>query len=179
MKSPRTILYAGVGQMSAVVPFSVAGKASTQMEYEYQGIRSNAVSVDIASTRPGIFTLDSSGQGDGAILDTAYHVVSAANPARRGAYILVYVTGGGVTSPPSVDGQITLSAPLPVLSAGVSATLGGVACPVQYAGAASGLIAGAVQVNIQIAPDVPPGRQQVVLTVGEAASQPGVTVWVQ
>jgi uncharacterized protein (TIGR03437 family) len=78
-----------------------------------------------------------------------------------------------------VDGQITASAPLPVLSAGVSAKIGGVACPVQYAGAASGLVAGALQVNLQVATDVSSGQQPIVLTIGEAASQPGVTVWVQ
>ena len=42
------ILYTRVGQMGAVVPFSVAGNATTQVQYEYQGVRSNSVTVNAA-----------------------------------------------------------------------------------------------------------------------------------
>lgn len=173
------MLYSQVGQMSAVVPYAVDGHATAQVQYEYQGVRSDPVTVKVAPTTPGLFTLDSSGMGPGAILDIGYKVVSQTNPAHRGDYILVYGTGGGVTTPASADGQIVLTAPFPVLAARVSATIGGIDCPVLYAGSASGLIAGAVQVNIQIAPTVPSGEQPIVITVGDAASQPGVTVWVQ
>jgi uncharacterized protein (TIGR03437 family) len=173
------MLYSAVGQMSGVVPYAVAGQASTQVQYEYQGVRCDPVTVKVAPTTPGLFTLDSSGKGAGAILDLGYKVVSQSNPVRRGDYILVYGTGGGMTMPGSTDGQIALASPFPILAARVSATIGGVDCPVLYAGSASGLIAGAVQVNIQIAPTVPLGEQPIVISFGDAASQPGVTVWVQ
>lgn len=177
--TPAPVLYSQVGQMSAVVPFEVAGNATTQVVYEYQGIQSNPITVNVAPTRPGIFTLDASGQGDGAILDLSYDAVSPANPVHRGDYILLFATGAGVMMPSSADGQIALSAPFPEVAADVSVTIGGVTCPVQYAGAAYGLVAGAVQINAQVPDGVGAGEQPVVVTMGGVDSQAGVTVAVQ
>ena len=92
---------------------------------------------------------------------------------------MLFATGGGVTTPSSADGQVALSAPFPQLAANVGITIGGVTCPVQYAGAAYGLVAGAVQINAQIADGVAPGEQPVVVTIGGVDSQAGVTVAVQ
>jgi endo-1,4-beta-xylanase len=177
--TPAPLLYSRVGQVSAIIPFAVAGKTTTQLQYEYQGIVSNTVTVPVKLTVPGLFTLDSSGKGAGAILDTSYHVISRDNPARSGDYLLLFATGGGATTPVSIDGQIALSPPIPMAIAKVTVTIGGIECPVQFSGGASGLVAGALQVNVQVARDVPAGDQPVVLTIGGASSQPGVTVLVQ
>jgi endo-1,4-beta-xylanase len=172
------ILYTRVGQMAAVVPFSVTG-ATTLIQYEYQGVRSNSITMNVAPTQPGLFTLDSSGQGVGAILDAAYRVVSQTNPARAGDVILLYATGGGVTIPQSIDGQIPLVPPYPAAAAPVFAKIGGVDCPVQYSGGAFGLVSGAVQINVQVAQAVPSGQQPISVNIGDASSQSGVTVWVK
>jgi len=177
--APAPILYARVGQTAAVVPFSVGGHANTKVEYEYQGIRSNPVTVNVAPTQPGLFTLDSSGQGPGAILDSSFRLNSQTNPARTGDMILLYATGGGVTMPASVDGDIPLVAPFPLVSARVTANIGGVDCPVQYSGGAFGLVAGVIQINVQLAPGIPSGQQPISIKIGDAASQSGVTVWVR
>jgi endo-1,4-beta-xylanase len=158
---PAQLLYAQVGQVGAVVPFSVAGKTSTSVQYEYLGVASNTVVLPVAPALPGLFTLDSSGAGAGAILDSAYRVVSKTNPARHGDYLILYGTGGGVS--PS----------------DVTVTIGGVDCPVSYAGAAPGLVPGALQVNVLIAPGVPSGEQPVVLKIAGAASQAGVTAAIE
>jgi endo-1,4-beta-xylanase len=176
---PAPLLYSTVGQVSGVVPFSVAGKTTVQMQYEYRGVRSNAVTVNIVPTQPGIFTLDSSGTGNGAILDTSYRVIDESNRARKGDYILVYLTGAGVMTPASRDGEIAGASPVPTVPGQVTLTIGGVDCPVQYAGEASGLVAGAVQLNAQITGGVPSGRQPIVVTINGRPSQSGVTVWVQ
>ena len=173
---PAPLLYARVGQVSAVVPFSVSGKASTQVQYEYQGIVSNVVALNVAPAAPGIFTLDSSGTGPAAVLDAAYKVVSTSNPAHVGDTIQVYATGAGVTTPNSIDGQVALTPPFPTPVASVTAQVGGVDCPVTYAGGAQYLVAGALQVNVRIAAGVPPGEQPLVISVGGVASQSGATV---
>ncbi len=160
---PATNVYAVAGQVSAVVPDSVAGKTSTSVQYEYQGVRSNAVTVPVRAAVPGLFTLDGSGRGPGAILDTSYQVISRANPARHGSYIILYGTGAGLLPDPST----------------VTVTVGGVACPVGYAGGVPGLVTGALQVNVQIAAGVPSGDQPVVVSVGGVPSQAGVTVSVE
>ena len=93
--------------------------------------------------------------------------------------ILLYATGGGVTMPGSVDGDIPLVAPFPLVSARVTANIGGVDCPVQYSGGAFGLVAGVIQINVQLAPGIPSGQQPISVKIGDAASQSGVTVWVR
>jgi len=55
--------------------------------------------------------------------------------------------------------------------------MGGVECPVLYAGAPPGLVAGAMQVNVQLPANVPSGDAvPVVLAVGEAMSPDTVTI---
>ena len=149
------------------------------MQYEYQGIVSNAIPLNVVAAVPGIFTLDSSGSGPGAILDLNYKLISASNPAHHGNYIQVYATGAGVTSPASVDGHASLDGPFGIPVAKVTANIGGVDCPVSYAGGASGLVAGALQVNVQIAAGVPAGAQPVVINVGGVDSQTTATVLIQ
>ncbi len=176
---PAPMLYARVGQTAAVVPFAVGNQAATKVEYEYKGVRSNAVTMNVVRTMPGLFTLDSSGQGAGAILDASFRPISQINPARIGDVILLYGTGGGLTTPVSMDGEIPVVAPFPLVAAAVSAKIGGVDCPVQYSGGASGLVAGVIQVNVQLARGIASGEQPIALKIGDATSQSGVTVWVQ
>jgi endo-1,4-beta-xylanase len=173
------ILYARVGQTAAVVPFAVGSHATTKVEYEYQGVRSNPATVNVAPTQPGLFTLDSSGQGAGAILDASFRLVSQTNPAHAGDVILLYATGGGLTMPASIDGEIPVVAPFPLVAARTSVNIGGVDCPVQYSGGAQGLVAGVIQINVQLAPGVPSGQQPISVKIGDATSQSGVTVWVR
>jgi uncharacterized protein (TIGR03437 family) len=62
----------------------------------------------------------------------------------------------------------------------VSARVGGVDAQVTYAGGAPGLVAGALQVNVHIPEGVASGAGvPLVLTVGVAASQPGISLAVR
>ena len=63
------MISASVNQSNAVVPYSVAGRSSTRMIVEYQGVRSPPLTLGVAPTAPGIFTTDMSGRGQGAILN--------------------------------------------------------------------------------------------------------------
>jgi uncharacterized protein (TIGR03437 family) len=59
----------------------------------------------------------------------------------------------------------------------VSVTIGGLpATDITYAGAAPGLVAGALQVNVRIPASVASGDQSVVLRIGNTISQSGLTV---
>jgi uncharacterized protein (TIGR03437 family) len=61
----------------------------------------------------------------------------------------------------------------------VTVTIGGVNAPVQYAGSAPGLVYGVMQVNALVPSTVASGNQPIVVTVGAANSQAGVTVAIQ
>jgi len=88
---------------------------------------------------------------------------------------MIFATGAGQ----GVDGQITgdtLSKPvLPV-----SVTIGALPAQVLCAGAAPGLVAGMLQVNCIVPPNSPSGWIiPIVLNIGKAASQSGITLAVQ
>jgi uncharacterized protein (TIGR03437 family) len=166
-------------QVNAVVPYGVAGKTSTQVQVQYQGVVSNALTVPVHAATPAIFSLDSTGVGPGAILNQDTSINSTGNPAARSSVIALYCTGGGVTSPASADGAVTadasfLLAQLPVV------TIGGVNAVVQYAGAAPGSVAGLTQINVVVPAGLAPALAlPVIVKIGDFASTNGVTVAVK
>jgi uncharacterized protein (TIGR03437 family) len=170
------LIYTSSSQMSVVVPYEVAG--STQVHVVYQGQSSNVVRVPVTAVFPGIFTVDSSGHGQGAIVNQDGTVNSQTNPAPAGSIVFVYATGEGQTNPAGVDGKPGDSpAPLPVAQPGVTATIGGLNLPVLYAGGVPGLVAGVLQVNVQIPAGAPSGNAvPIQLSLGGRASQANVTL---
>ena len=175
---PAPLIYVSSTQVSAIVPYAVAGKTTTQMQLEYQGFPSGALALEVAPTSPALFTLDASGAGPGAILNQNGTVNSATNPAARNSVIVLFCTGEGQTVPPGVDGLLA-RAPLTRPVAVVSVQVGGLNGRVTYAGGAPGLPAGVLQVNVQLPAGVASGPVPVVLKVGVANSLPGVTVMLQ
>jgi hypothetical protein len=63
--TPAPLIYALAGQVSAMAPYAINGKGSTQLQVVFQRQSSNTVSVPVVSAMPGIFTLDRSGSGPG------------------------------------------------------------------------------------------------------------------
>ena len=173
---PAPLIYTLAGQLSAVVPYEVFGESFTQMQVVYNGTKSNIVTLPVVQAAPALFSASAAGTGPGAILNPDYTLNTAANPAVPGSYAVLYGTGEGQTSPAGVDGLLTSAAVLPSPLASVSATIGGVNAPVLYAGASPSLVEGVLQVNIQIPNNAPAGVQPVVVKVGNASSQPGLTI---
>ncbi len=173
---PAPLLYAGSGQVSAVVPYAIAGRNSTQLVVTNGGQASAALTLSVTGSAPGLFTLDSTGQG--AILNQDGSVNGSSNPAARGSIITLYATGAGQTNPAGIDGLLANTVlPAPLLP--VSVNIGGQPAQVLYAGAAPGLVAGVMQVNVRLPDGMSSGATAVILQVGTASSQPGVTVSVQ
>jgi uncharacterized protein (TIGR03437 family) len=85
--SPNTtaqapLLFGTDNQINLLVPGAFAGYGGTvNITVTAGGVTSAAFPVTIKAADPGIFTVGSSGQGDGAILSQAYTLVSQANPA--------------------------------------------------------------------------------------------------
>jgi uncharacterized protein (TIGR03437 family) len=176
--TPAPILYTWATQISAVVPYGISG-TNAQVAVTYQGQTTAAFSVPIASSAPGIFTLDSTGKGQAAAVNQDNSLNTASTPAKAGDVISIFATGEGATTPAGVDGKpATIPLPLPNLS--VSATIGGQPAQVQYVGGAPGIIAGLMQINAVIPTGIATGSTvPVVLQVGDISSQPGVTIAVR
>ena len=165
------LLYASDGQVSAIVPYDVAGRPSVDVRVEYSGVRSNAVNIKVAPTAPGIFTATGTGTGQGSILNQDYRANSASNPAGRNQLVLIYLTGAGVMDPASGNGVIT-GATLQKPVAAVTVQIGGVDAPVLYAGSAPGLVSGLVQVNVRIPQTVPVSNAAPVVVAHRWSGQP-------
>jgi uncharacterized protein (TIGR03437 family) len=177
--TPATLLSTQTNQLSAIVPYEVAGQTTTQLQIAVNGKNTNTLSVPVANTAPGIFTQDGSGKGPAMVLNADGTVNSPANPAARGSSVTITATGEGQTNPPGVDGLIASDTP-PTPIATVSVQIGGNEAPVMSAGGVSGQSAGYFQVVVQVPNEAPTGDKiPIVLTVGGVASQPGVTMSVQ
>ena len=176
---PAPLIYTLSTQVSAVVPYGVAGKPSTQVQVIYNGLTSAAVTVPVQAAHPGIFSLDATGLGPGAILNQDNSINSGPNGAPRGSVVAIYATGGGVTSPALADGAVTGSN-LPYLTAPVTVTIGGVDAKVVYAGGAPGSVAGLTQINAEIPAGAALGTSvPIVIHIGGYDSSPGVTLSVK
>jgi uncharacterized protein (TIGR03437 family) len=172
------ILYASSSQINAVVPFGVSG-TSTQIQVLYQGQPTASTTVQVQPASPAVFSIDGSGGGQGAILNQDGTVNSDTKPASRGSVVSLFATGAGATTPASVDGVLT-TAPYPAPMLPVLVTIDGQPAQVTYAGAAPGLIAGALQINVVVPANA--GLEtydQIVVTVGDYASPSAVTINVQ
>jgi uncharacterized protein (TIGR03437 family) len=119
--TPAPIVYTSDQQLAAIVPYSVQGP-SADLVVSYQGSATNPMPVLLQGSSPGIFTFNSSGQGQAAAINQDGTINSAANPAPAGSVISLYATGEGATSPAGVDGKIA-SAPLPAPILPVSVTI--------------------------------------------------------
>jgi uncharacterized protein (TIGR03437 family) len=177
---PAPLIYSWNKQLAVVVPYSVAAKSSVQVVVEYSGIASAPITMLVTPSAPGIFTMDVSGTGQGAILNQDGTINSAANPAPKGSVVTLFATGEGQTNPGGVDGKLAPGVlPLPAPLLNVSVDIGSATLLPLYAGAAPTLVAGVFQVNVLIPANAPSGNAPVVLRVGTATSRPGVTVAIQ
>jgi uncharacterized protein (TIGR03437 family) len=178
---PAPVIYVSGKQDAVVVPYSVAGKTQTIVTAEYNGLTSPGFPVPVSAVVPGLFSADSTGSGQGAILNQDNSYNSSAIPAARGSIVLLYGTGEGQTTPGGIDGSIALNAfpkpvaPMSVIMAGQTVD----AALVLYAGAAPSSIAGFFQVNVKIPCGVKAGNVAVVVQVGTVQSQKGLTVAVR
>src|SRR5262249_28302884 len=171
------MVFAGLGQVNAMVPFGVAS-GSTHIQVQTDAGTSAPVEMLVQNSSPGLFTADGSGRGQALAVNPDGTVNSPDNPAPAGSIVILYATGVGKLSPDGVDGAVGQQLKSVVLP--VTATLGDQAATVLYAGTAPGIVEGVVQVNLKI----PEGTAAdpalpLTLTVGKNASLSGVTLSVR
>jgi uncharacterized protein (TIGR03437 family) len=171
---PAPLLYASAAQVSAIVPYGVTG-SRTQVVVRFQGQSTPPVTLALEPAQPGIFTADSSGSGQARAINQDGGANGPSRPAAAGSLLTVFLTGEGQTSPGGTDGKLADS-PAPMPQQAVAVTIGGKAASVQYAGGVPGVVAGVMQLNVQVPAGVSGSAVPLVVTVGGAPSQAGVTV---
>jgi uncharacterized protein (TIGR03437 family) len=162
------VIYASPGQINVVAPCEIAGHSSTSMTVDIDGVPTAPQTLAVAAAAPGIFI----------VLNQDYSANSAARSAMAGSVLILYATGEGQTKPAGVDGKVAngaaASLPKPLLT--VSATVGGKAAQVLYAGAAPGYIAGLMQINLRLPPGIASGPSPLVLNIGGFTTTVSVTI---
>jgi uncharacterized protein (TIGR03437 family) len=176
--TPAPLLYAGTSQINAIVPYDVQGKTSVRVQVQIQGSPVDSFTIAVNAAAPGIFTVNSSGQGQAAVVNANGTINSPANPASAGGIVSVYATGEGQTIPPGVSGQVTTgsASTLPKPALAVAVRIQGLPADILYFGAAPQSV-GLMQINVRI-PDTVFASNVVPLelTVGSFAAQPSVTI---
>jgi uncharacterized protein (TIGR03437 family) len=173
------MVFAGDGQVNAIVPFGVAAN-TTQVQVQYQGLASAPFPMSVAPAVIGIFSADASGVGQAVMLNQDGSLNSPTNPAAPGSVVTLWATGAGQLSPAGVDGAVVAAGDQqrPVLT--VTAQIGGQVVDVVYAGGSPGLVEGVIQVNLRIPAASPTGDAvPLALIVGNSTSQPNITLAIQ
>ena len=178
------MIYASSTQVSAVVPYEMASVAAPSVWINFAGQTSNAYQLSLAAAAPGLFAQNSSGSGPGAILNQDNSLNGPGHGAANGSIVQVFMTGEGLTAPQSVTGAITtVTLPPPQVTPApvqpVRVFLDGQQVPYTYAGEAPGMVAGVMQLNVQIPLYWGSGALPIQVSVGGNMSQNGITVTVQ
>jgi len=166
-------------QINVFVPYDVANATSTQVIVDVDGVTSTPITVPVAPSAFGLSTVDSSGTGQGAILNQDGTYNSHSNPAARGSIVTMFGTGEGVTTPALPDGALEISTPYSTTQAPVVVKFGGETATIQYAGAAPYLPTGVFQINATIPDSVTPGDVPITVSIGGIGTKRTVTVAVK
>ena len=179
------LFFSSDGQINAQIPFELAATSRPHVVVQTRrdGSGPEAVTVPgtitLAEARPGIFSTNQQGTGQGAILDAQGQLVDSAAPAAAGEIIQVFCTGLGATNPQVASGAPGPAAePLARVVVRVEAQVGGRPATVHFAGLAPGFV-GLYQVNVEIPAEVEPGAAVPLVLLQNGVPSNTVTIAVQ
>jgi uncharacterized protein (TIGR03437 family) len=172
------LILAAPGQITAIAPNEVSGKAHAVIEVQQQGgITSTvAVTVPVNATAPAILTQDPSGIGQAAAVNLDGIVNSITSPAKAGSIVSLYVTGAGAAA--DGDGAVATTAK-PGTAVQVVVGYPYQTAAVLYAGPSPGTISAVTQINIQLPAGVIGDHVPIYFLAGGLSSQSGVTLAVR
>ena len=176
---PAPLFFVRSDQINAQAPYSLDGKDQVRVQVMFQDLPSQEETFPVGESAPGVFSLP----GDPSraiVLHSDGSLNSFSNPARAGDIVVFFATGEGQTDPRGIEGKLA-TGPLPRLPRPrlpVSLTIGGREAQITFAGSAPNF-AGLLQLNARIPAESNGAGAEVVLTVGSASSQSGLTMSVR
>ena len=177
---PAAAVEAGANWIVTVVPYSVAGQATTTITASGGGAPVSPLTVAVADASPGLASVNGAGVGAGIFMNEDGTANAAGNAAPRGTVVSIAITGAGATSPPNdwIDELATLDEyPEPALP--VTARVNGDPAEVVYAGSGPGMLGAVIVVQIRIPETAPAGDGIPVAVRVGGATAPAVTISVQ
>jgi uncharacterized protein (TIGR03437 family) len=161
------LFYAQSGRINAQVPWEIAGQQSTQLQIQYQS--------DSGPNQFGVtpFTVSPAAPGVFFVINSDGTLNTLSRPAKRGDYISLYGTGGGLTTPAGVTGGVwQLTSMLPVLASPITVSIEGENAPILFDGAAPYQSSGVFQTNVLLPSDLPAVSTFVIVKVDGIANAP-------
>ena len=178
--TPAALFYAGTDQINFEVPSNApqSGGAEILVLETATGRVLGDTTVSMFTVSPGIFTQAANGSGSGVIANQDGTLNSAANAAKAGSVITIYMTGQGFVPGMPADGDISngiLNTPYTPIVYIVGETTPVPPENILYSGLAPTLV-GVWQINVKIPADVvslPSNPTQVVVQVNSLPSGGG------
>ena len=171
--------YASDGQLNILLPYQLQPNSAQQLIVLQGTAYSLPQAVTIAPAQPAIYSQNQSGSGAGAIVvvtpNGTQFQADPSHPASAGDSLTIYCAGLGVVDVSVPAGAAAPVSPLAKATTTISATIGGIAAPVSFAGLAPGF-AGLYQVNVTVPVGVKPGPSVPVVLTGAGLSSAPVTV---
>jgi uncharacterized protein (TIGR03437 family) len=178
---PGPVLATANNQVTVIVPYELAGASSATVNVLYNGQTTGSAIVPVGASAPGIFTLNSSaytasGFTGSPVLNVDGTVNTVANAAAEASNITLYITGEGLTTPPSIDGLIAVGPTFTTPQLPVTVMINNEVAAIVSVGGVQGEVAGVTQVVVAIPSDVTTSSAvPVTVQVGNAVS-PTVTI---
>jgi uncharacterized protein (TIGR03437 family) len=174
---PGPMIFTSDGQIAAVVPYEIANQSTVSVVVSYLGQQTSPIQFNVVPVTPGLFTLNDTGQGDGAIVRYSDGtLIGVSNPAAPGDILELYGEGYGVASPNTSlpDGTIVTTT-LPLPAATTVLLIDGQPVNTLYAGGAGDDFNGKMQINFTL-PQLKAGPHSIQIQVGGVKSQAGVNL---
>ncbi len=162
---PGVVLAASPTQINVQVPFEVSAGQNLPVIVSVSGTPSAALPVTLAATAPSIPTVTATGSGGGIFTTPAGAVLTSPAPAKPGDIVTAYVTGLGVTNPPTATSAMPVAGNAPVETP--TLTVGGQPATIKLA--ITTQYVGTYQLNF-IVPAGVQGNAPIVLTIGGNSS---------
>ena len=102
--APAPLLFVSDGQINLQVPFETGGTTASIIVNNDSQL-SNAVTVPVGMSSPGIFSTQKNGLGPGTITHADFRPITAEDPAEIGETVVAFVTGLGPVNPAFADGD--------------------------------------------------------------------------
>jgi uncharacterized protein (TIGR03437 family) len=180
---PGHLLYVSPTQVNVQVPWELQqalqeGQTSAFVKVTIDYSPGNVVTVPIQAFAPGIFGAPGTAAARDHDTET---IISQSNPAGRGKYVELYVSGLGPVSNQPASGELAPASGIPLCTTTdtVTVMIGGQTVTASWSGLAPGY-PGLYQVNFLVPTSLPPRpiNQPITVSVGGVTSQASA-MWVQ
>jgi uncharacterized protein (TIGR03437 family) len=162
--------YVSPTQANVQVPWELAGQTQATVTATVRGQTTTAQSVKLASFAPGVFTVNS--QGQGAIVNALTgQLIGPSSPARAGStYISIYCTGLGPVTNQPLTGVAASASLLSQTIFQPTVDIGGVPASILFSGLAPTFV-GLYQINVQVPAGAPFGDAvPLIVSIGGATA---------